>query len=89
VRTTNELLAVQKELELKLSNFSNLHLQIEQKEADVLQLKQEDLAELSGITEKTIYLLENGKGNPSFSTMQKMLTVLGMEMNVEVKKTIE
>jgi transcriptional regulator with XRE-family HTH domain len=55
----------------------------------VLQLKQEDLAELSGITEKTIYLLENGKGNPSFSTMQKMLTVLGMEMNVEVKKTIE
>jgi|1048.fasta_scaffold172389_2 transcriptional regulator with XRE-family HTH domain len=62
---------------------------IVQQRRAVLQLKQEDLAELSGITEKTIYLLENGKGNPSFSTMQKMLTVLGMEMNVEVKKTIE
>lgn len=62
---------------------------IVQQRRAVLQLKQEDLAELSGITEKTIYLLEKGKGNPSFSTMQKMLTVLGMEMNVEVKKTIE
>ena len=62
---------------------------IVQQRRAVLQLKQEDLAELSGITEKTIYLFENGKGNPSFSTMQKMLTVLGMEMNVEVKKTIE
>ena len=62
---------------------------IVQQRRAVLQLKQEDLAELSGITEKTIYLLENGKGNPSFSTMQKMLTVLGLEMNVHVKKTVE
>jgi y4mF family transcriptional regulator len=54
-----------------------------------LQLKQEDLAELSGITEKTIYLLENGKGNPSYSTLLNILNVLGMEMNVHVKKTVE
>ena len=62
---------------------------IVQQRRAVLQMKQEDLAELSGITEKTIYLLENGKGNPSYSTLLNILTVLGMEMNVQVKKTVE
>jgi transcriptional regulator with XRE-family HTH domain len=62
---------------------------IVQQRRAVLQLKQEDLAELSGITEKTIYLLENGKGNPSYSTLLNILNVLGMEMNVQVKKTVE
>jgi len=62
---------------------------IVQQRRAVLQLKQEDLAELSGITEKTIYLLENGKGNPSYSTLLNILNVLGMEMNVHVKKTVE
>ncbi len=69
-------------------NLTEIGKIVQQRRA-VLQLKQEDLAELSGVTEKTIYLLEKGKGNPSFSTMQKMLTILGLEMNVEVKKTIE
>jgi transcriptional regulator with XRE-family HTH domain len=63
--------------------------EIVQQRRAALQMKQEDLAELSGITEKTIYLLENGKGNPSYSTLLKILTVLGMEMNVQVKKTVE
>jgi y4mF family transcriptional regulator len=62
---------------------------IVQQRRSALQLKQEDLAELSGITEKTIYLLENGKGNPSYSTLLNILNVLGMEMNVHVKKTVE
>lgn len=43
--------------------------QLIQKRRDSLQIKQEDLAELSGITTKTIYMLEKGKGNPSFSTL--------------------
>jgi y4mF family transcriptional regulator len=63
--------------------------EIVQQRRSALQLKQEDLAELSGITEKTIYLLENGKGNPSYSTLLNILNVLGMEMNVHVKKTVE
>lgn len=54
-----------------------------------LQIKQEDLAELSGITAKTIYLLENGKGNPSYSTLERVLTVLGLEMHLQLKKKIE
>jgi y4mF family transcriptional regulator len=63
--------------------------EIVQQRRSALQLTQEDLAELSGITEKTIYLLENGKGNPSYSTLLNILNVLGMEMNVHVKKTVE
>lgn len=54
-----------------------------------LQIKQEDLAELAGITAKTIYMLENGKGNPSYSTLAQILHVLGLEITVHIKKTIE
>lgn len=54
-----------------------------------LQIKQEDLAELSGITAKTIYMLESGKGNPSYSTLEQILHVLGLEITVQLKKKIE
>lgn len=54
-----------------------------------LQIRQEDLAELTGLTAKTIYLLENGKGNASLSTLEKITAVLGLEINLQIKKTIE
>ena len=54
-----------------------------------LSMNQEDLAELTGITTKTIYLVENGTGNPAISTLEKILDVLGLELSVQVKKTIE
>lgn len=50
-----------------------------------LSLNQEDLAEMTGITTKTIYLIENGKGNPSLSTLKKLLEVLGLDIHVSVK----
>jgi len=50
-----------------------------------LNLKQEDVAELTGIGTKTIYLIESGKGNPSLSTLQKLAGILGMEVSVNVK----
>lgn len=50
-----------------------------------LSLKQEDLAEMTGITTKTIYSIENGKGNPSISSLSKLFEVLGLEMMVQVK----
>jgi len=56
-----------------------------QKRRESLTLKQEDLAEMAGITPKTIYLLETGKGNPSLQTMQKVLNVLGMEISINIK----
>lgn len=54
-----------------------------------LSLKQEDLAEMSGVTSKTIYLIENGKGNPSIDTIQKLLLVLGLEIIIKVKSIDE
>lgn len=52
-----------------------------------LALKQEDLAELAAVTTKTIYQLESGKGNPAFSTLEKILAVLGLDIMVTIKKT--
>jgi transcriptional regulator with XRE-family HTH domain len=48
-------------------------------------LNQEDLAELAGITTKTVYLVESGIGNPSLVTLQKLLDVLGLEITIDVK----
>jgi transcriptional regulator with XRE-family HTH domain len=52
-----------------------------------LKLRQEDIAEITGIAIKTIQLLEQGKGNPSVSTLQKIADVLGMEITMQVKQT--
>ncbi|MES2777514.1 MAG: helix-turn-helix domain-containing protein [Bacteroidota bacterium] len=51
-----------------------------------LGLKQEDVAEMAGVNPKTIYAIENGKGNPSFESLQKVSEVLGMELLVNIKK---
>ena len=63
--------------------------QIVQQRREILSLKQEDLSEMTGITSKTIYLIESGKGNPSLETLQKLLEVLGLEILIDVKKIVE
>lgn len=60
-----------------------------QKRREFFSLKQEDLAEMTGIASKTIYLIEKGKGNPSFETLQKILQILGMDIFIDIKKTGE
>lgn len=60
-----------------------------QKRRNALSLKQEDLSEMTGITSKTIYLIETGKGNPSLDTLQKLLEVLGMDLFINIKKMTE
>lgn len=54
---------------------------------EFLNLKQDDLSEISGVAIKTIYAIELGKGNPSNKTLMKLLNVLGMEMIVQTKKS--
>lgn len=54
---------------------------------EFLNLRQEDLAEMSGVTSRTIHLVESGTGNPSIETLEKLATVLGMELLLKVKKT--
>lgn len=53
---------------------------------EFLHLKQADLAEMSGVTIKTIHLIESGTGNPSLETLEKIIKVLGMELSLQVKK---
>jgi transcriptional regulator with XRE-family HTH domain len=51
-----------------------------------LSLRQEDLAEMSQLTTKTIQLIENGKGNPSLKTLEKLTAILGMTIELHVKQ---
>lgn len=51
-----------------------------------LGAKQADLAEISGLAIKTIYAIESGKANPSAETLIKLLRVLGMEINIQIRK---
>jgi transcriptional regulator with XRE-family HTH domain len=54
---------------------------------EFLNLRQEDLAEMSLITSKTIHLIETGTGNPSLETLEKLANVLGMELTIQVRKS--
>lgn len=50
-----------------------------------LQLNQQDLSDLSGVNKRTIVQLENASGNPSLETLQKLLNVLGLDINIILK----
>lgn len=52
---------------------------------EFLNLKQGDLSEMTGISSKTIYLIESGEGNPAIQTLDTLLQVLGMEVTIQVK----
>ena len=49
-----------------------------------LAMNQEDLSEMTQVTSRTIYAIERGKGNPSFETLQNILTVLGLEISIGI-----
>ena len=47
----------------------------------VLAISQLDLAEMAEVSLATVKDIERGKGNPSLSTVNKLLGVLGLEMD--------
>lgn len=53
-----------------------------------LGISQQDLAEFAEIGIATVKDIERGKGNPSLQTLQKILAVLGLEMVLQVRKTL-
>lgn len=53
-----------------------------------LSLSQQDLAEMAGVGLSTIKDIERGQGNPSMSTITKILEVLGMEIVFKVRQMI-
>ena len=53
---------------------------------EVLNVTQEQLAEISGVGLRTLKQFESGKGNPTLQTLQKLANALGMEIRLEVKE---
>lgn len=55
---------------------------------EMLSLTQQDLAEMSQVGLATIKDIERGKGNPSLSTVKKILDILGLEIQYHVRQTV-
>ena len=51
----------------------------------VLHITQEQLSTLAKVGMKTIYKLEQGMGNPSIETLEKVLDVIGLELTIKLK----
>ena len=51
-----------------------------------LQITQPDLAEMAGISTNTLYKIEKGQANPTVRVLNKLVTVLGMDLKIEVKQ---
>lgn len=54
---------------------------------ELLSLTQQDLAEMAQVGVATVKDIERGKGNPALNTMNKILEVLGLEMEYRVRQT--
>jgi len=50
-----------------------------------LRITQEMLSDLSEVSLRTIKQFESGKGNPTLQTLQKIVEVLGLEIQITVK----
>ena len=71
----------------------NILLGMKIQEVMILQRKalgitQQDLADMSEIAISTIKKIESGKGNPSLSTVETIMDILGMEVKYEIRQTI-
>jgi transcriptional regulator with XRE-family HTH domain len=59
-----------------------------QERRDYLNLTQKDVAEMAGITFKSISEIELGIRNPTVNTLISILDVLGLELTVQIKSMI-
>jgi transcriptional regulator with XRE-family HTH domain len=59
-----------------------------QERRDYLNLTQKDVAEMAGITFKSISEIELGIRNPTVNTLISVLDVLGLELTAHIKSMI-
>ena len=59
-----------------------------QERRDYLNLTQKDVAEMAGITFKSISEIELGIRNPTINTLNRLLDVLGLDLSVQIKSMI-
>jgi transcriptional regulator with XRE-family HTH domain len=50
-----------------------------------LGITQPHLAELANVSKNTLYKLERGESNPSWTVVTNILDILGLELNVNIK----
>ena len=55
------------------------------KRRKMLQVNQEMLADLSGVSLRSLKQFESGKGNPTLKTIGKLADALGLEFTLKVK----
>lgn len=52
---------------------------------NALHVTQETLADISGVSLRTLKQFESGKGNPTLETLTKLSEALGLEVSLQVK----
>ena len=52
----------------------------------LLNITQQDLADISGVSLRTIKAIEKGNGNPSIDTLRKIADALGLELIMKVRE---
>ncbi len=67
--------------------ISSIGKQIKERRT-TLGITQQDLSELAGISPNTLYKIERGQANPSLRVLIKIAEVLGMELKMEIKRTL-
>ena len=53
---------------------------------DILGINQEYLAELSEVGIATLKRFESGKGNITLNNLRKIANILGLDINLDIKK---
>lgn len=51
-----------------------------------LSIMQKDLSEITGISLRSLIVIESGKGNPSINQLNKILDALGLTLKLTVEK---
>jgi transcriptional regulator with XRE-family HTH domain len=52
----------------------------------LLNITQQDLSDISGVSLRTIKAIEKGNGNPSIDTLRKIADALGLELIMKVRE---
>ena len=68
-----------------MHNYEIILGEIIRQRREVLDILQPQLAALSGVSTRTIQLVEQGKGNPSLNTLIQLADPLGLELSLLLK----
>ncbi len=67
--------------------MDNYH-EVLRKRREFLNISQIELAEIAGISRRSLQEIEAGKSNPGINQLKKILDVLGFEIKIEIKGNI-